>query len=81
VFDVADLWTNRSLGGCTIHASHPGGRSYDVFPVNSYEAESRRSMLFSPIGHTPGPLDTSRIQVERSQDYPFTLDLRRFSSG
>jgi uncharacterized protein (DUF2126 family) len=38
-------------------------------------------MLFSPLGHTPGPLDTSRLQVDRSQDYPFTLDLRRYSSG
>jgi uncharacterized protein (DUF2126 family) len=81
VFDVADLWTHRSLGGCTLHASHPGGRSYDTLPVNSYEAESRRSMLFSPLGHTPGPLQEEKLPPERSEDYPFTLDLRRYPAG
>ncbi|HEX4335017.1 MAG TPA: transglutaminase family protein [Polyangiaceae bacterium] len=81
IFDIVDLWSGRSIGGCTVNASHPGGRSYDTFPVNSYEAEARRASLFSPLGHTPGPIAVplSPFSSDRSPDYPLTLDLRRYA--
>jgi uncharacterized protein (DUF2126 family) len=57
VFDLVDTWKDQTVGGCTYHVSHPGGRSYDVFPVNAYEAESRRINRFRNTDYTPGPVE------------------------
>jgi uncharacterized protein (DUF2126 family) len=53
-FDIIDTWNGRSIGGCTYYVSHPGGRSYHTFPVNSFEAESRRISRFGNTQHTQG---------------------------
>ncbi|MDT8429146.1 MAG: transglutaminase family protein, partial [Pseudomonadales bacterium] len=72
--DIVDTYRQRSLGGCTYHVSHPGGRNYDTFPVNANEAEARRVARFWALGHTQG-----RFRYQLSEPHPlkpYTLDLR-----
>jgi len=106
VFDLVDTWNNKSVGGCTYHVSHPGGRAYDTFPVNALEAESRRTNRFTNFGHSPEILLSQIVQykpvqqgvvslvpnyesfdrlesvpeINRTPEYPYTLDLRLFKS-
>jgi len=74
VFDVIDTRQARSLGGCTYHVLHPGGRSYDTFPVNENEADGRKLARFQAIGHTPGRIAVPVL--EGNPDFPCTVDLR-----
>jgi uncharacterized protein (DUF2126 family) len=74
-FDLFDTWMNRSQGGCQYHVTHPGGLSHERFPVNSFEAESRRLARFFRMGHTPGTAAASPPKTD--PEFPFTLDLRK----
>ncbi|MCX6407616.1 MAG: transglutaminase family protein [Propionibacteriales bacterium] len=79
--EVVDTVAAQSLGGCTYHVVHPGGRAYDHPPVNAQEAEARRSSRFVPHPAATGPVDVGALveagRRAHSTDYPHTLDLRR----
>ncbi len=77
ILEIWDGWRKRSLGGCTYHVAHPGGRNPEIFPVNANEAEGRRLARFEPRGFTGGVFEAAR--EEPNPDLPYTLDLRRFA--
>lgn len=80
VFDVIDRYLERSLGGCTYHVSHPGGRHYEKVPINENEAEGRRLSRFQPaMGHSPGKLPS--YAVKGNDEFPYTLDLRLYDTS
>ncbi len=87
VFDIIDTWAHRAVGGCQYHVAHPGGLSYESFPVNANEAESRRLNRFVPMGHTPGEQATIAAAQQipavavGTAEFPYTLDLRRFGGA
>ncbi|PUE65068.1 transglutaminase family protein [Arcobacter lacus] len=73
-FDIIDKWNMRSIGGFNYFVSHPGGRSYDTFPVNSYEAESRRINRYWDFNHSQGevtPMETQLFGEANSSSFAF----------
>ena len=73
VFDIVDQWNHVSIGGCTFHANHPGGRTYSTRPANAADAESRRAARFE-MSHGSGAVTPPTEEL--NPYFPMTLDLR-----
>ncbi len=76
IIDLIDTWTGKAVGGCAYHVSHPGGRSYDVFPVNANEAESRRVNRYQDWNHTPGTLPIPPDLARLAEFFPHGSGLK-----
>jgi uncharacterized protein (DUF2126 family) len=74
-FDVVDTWNARAIAGCSYYVAHPAGRNYETFPVNAYEAESRRLARFTRLLHTAGAIKVE--QPVRPVEFPYSIDLRQ----
>jgi uncharacterized protein (DUF2126 family)/transglutaminase-like putative cysteine protease len=79
VFDIIDLWKERSIGRCIYHAGPPGDRRYTARPANAKEAEERRLERFQVSGQTPRPMRAP--EQESNPIFPLTLDLRTLAPG
>lgn len=80
-FDIIDKWNTRSIGGFNYFVSHPGGRSYDTFPVNSYEAESRRINRYWDFNHSQGEVTEFEPKISGEANSVFAVEANRKMSS
>lgn len=78
VFDVVDTYAARSIGGCSYYVGHPGGLNPTTYPLNAYEAESRRNSRFTD-NYNGGVMEVP--PEEHNPTMPMTLDLRKGRMG
>lgn len=74
-FDLVDIASGRSLGGCRYHTTSPDGVHWEHPPEGPEEAEQRRRCRFEE-GLPPLPTNQWR-EPAADDEFPFTLDLRR----
>ena len=75
VIDLYDSWSGKSVAACQYHVAHPGGRNYETFPINSYEAESRRISRFFDFGHSINLVEPTIANQQSSGRFITKVDL------
>ena len=63
--------------GFNYFVSHPGGRTYDTFPVNSYEAESRRINRYWDFNHSQGEVTEFEPKISGEANSIFAVEANR----
>lgn len=77
VIKLYDSWSKQVVKSCAYHVDHPGGKNSDSFPVNAFEAESRRGMRFTTnTSNDTLPENLEAYSSKISPEFPYTLDLR-----
>ena len=76
VFDVVDTWLERSLGGCTYHVAHPGGRAYERLPGERVRGRGAARRALLAVRPHAGARQ-ARAAPAAIPEFPLTLDLRR----
>jgi uncharacterized protein (DUF2126 family) len=79
IFDIIDLWKERSIGRCIYHTGPLDGRKYTARPANAKEAEERRLERFQESDHTS--VQMVAPEQESNPMFPLTLDLRTVAPG
>jgi len=79
VFDIIDVWNERSIGRCAYHVGPPDGRTYTARPINAKEAEERRAERFQRCDAVLGTMAAPKEQTNPM--FPMTLDLRLPAPG
>ena len=74
VFELIDLWNQRSIAGGTYYVTRPNGILYQARPADAAEAARRRDERFQI--NKPSPLEIQVPNEEINPIFPFTLDLR-----
>ncbi len=74
VFELIDLWVERSIAQCTYLVGPPDGKTYSSRPANAAEAEARRMERFQV--NAPDPHRTAAPEEEPNPIFPGTLDMR-----
>ncbi len=75
VIDLYDTWSKKSVAACQYHVAHPGGRNYETFPVNSFEAESRRISRFFDFGHSVNVVEPTILKRQTAGRFITKLNI------
>jgi uncharacterized protein (DUF2126 family) len=74
-FELVEMASRRSRGGCLYHGTSPQGKAYRCLPGSAQDARRRREERFVPLPGPAGEMDVPPPRVH--PEFPHTLDLRR----